>query len=166
MKKIVGLVLVALVFTSCQKQKIAFVDNGVIINEIKEKVDLENRYNAKDSLFKRKVDSFRQVFQVEYQKVATLSKSKQESELQALNQKAQSLQQTWQAEQQVFQKEYQVEIDTLISKVKGFVREYGKINNYDYILGTVENSPSVMFGKEENNITKKIIEDLDAAYKK
>ena len=87
MKKILGLAFVALVFTSCQKQKIAYVDNGLVINEIKEKVDLEEKYNQKDEAFKRKVDSFRQVFQVEYQKVATLSKSQQESELQALNQK-------------------------------------------------------------------------------
>ena len=98
--------------------------------------------------------------------MATLSKNQQESELQALNQKAQGLQQTWQAEQQKFQSEYQVEIDSLISKVKGFVKNYGKTNNYDYILGTVENSPSVMYGKEENDITKKVIEDLNAAYKK
>ena len=107
MKKIIGLAIVALVFTSCQKQKIAYVDNGLVINEIKEKVDLEAKYNEKDEAFKKKVDSFRQVFQVEYQKVATLSKSQQESELQALNQKAQGLQQTWQAEQQNFQNEYQ-----------------------------------------------------------
>jgi len=166
MKKILGLAFVALVFTSCQKQKIAYVDNGLVINEIKEKVDLEEKYNQKDEAFKRKVDSFRQVFQLEYQKVATLSKSQQESELQALNQKAQGLQQTWQAEQQKFQSEYQVEIDSLISKVKGFVKNYGKTNNYDYILGTVENSPSVMYGKKENDITKKVIEDLNAAYKK
>ncbi|MGB6268869.1 MAG: OmpH family outer membrane protein [Olleya sp.] len=166
MKKIVGIVLVALIFTSCQQQKIAYVDNGVIINDLKEKKDLENRYNVKDSLFKRKVDSFRQIFQGEYQKLAALPKSKQDSEAQLLNQKAQGLQQAWQMEQQSFQSEYQVEIDSLISKVKNYVKNYGKSNGYDYILGTVETSPSVMFGKEESDLSQKIIEGLDAAYKK
>ncbi|RAJ17879.1 OmpH family outer membrane protein [Olleya aquimaris] len=166
MKKLIGLILVALVLTSCQKQKIAYVDNGVLINEIKEKLDIEAKYTIKDSLFKIKVDSFRQVFQADYQKIAALSKSKQESELQLLNQKAQGLQQAWQIEQQGFQKEYQVEIDSLISKVKTFVQDYGKSNGYDYILGTVEASPSVMYSKEENNISQQIKEALDAAYSK
>ena len=166
MKKILGLVLLGLVFTSCQKQKIVFVDNGVIINEIKEKLDLESRYNTKDSLFQKKVDSFRQVFQLNFQKIATLPKSKQSAEESVLRQKAQGLQQAWQMEQQAFQKEYQVEIDTLIVKVKNFVMDYGKSNSYDYILGTVENAPSVMFSKDENDISKKIIEGLNAAYKK
>ncbi|WGD35792.1 OmpH family outer membrane protein [Olleya sp. YS] len=166
MKKLIGLILVALVLTSCQKQKIAYVDNGVLINEIKEKLDIEAKYTIKDSVFKRKVDSFRQVFQSEYQKVASLSKNKQESELQLLNQKAQGLQQAWQMEQQGFQKEYQVEIDTLISKVKKFVHNYGKTNGYDYILGTVDASPSVMYSKEENDISQQIKDAIDAAYSK
>ena len=41
MKKILGLAFVALVFTSCQKPKIAYVDNGLVINEIKEKASVK-----------------------------------------------------------------------------------------------------------------------------
>jgi len=69
-------------------------------------------------------------------------------------------------EQQGFQKQYQVEIDSLIAKVKTFVNDYGKTNGYDYIFGTVETSPSIMYGKEANDLSSKIIEGLDSAYNK
>ena len=54
----------------------------------------------------------------------------------------------------------------MIVKVKRFVKDYGKSNGYDYILGTVENAPSVMFSKDDNDISDKIIDGINAAYKK
>ena len=48
MKKILAVLSIAILITSCQKQKIGYVDNGKVINEMQEKVDLEK--NTKQSL--------------------------------------------------------------------------------------------------------------------
>ncbi len=166
MKKIVGLIIVVLAFTSCQQQKTGYVDNGKIINEIKEKIELETKYTNLDAEFKKKGDSLGQLFQAEYAKINSYTGSKKEKEMQVFNQKAQAFQQQMQNDQQSYQKKYQVEIDSLIVKVKTFVSDYGKSNGYDYIFGTVETSPSIMFAKEENDLSQKIIEGLNTAFNK
>lgn len=166
MKKIVGLIIIVLAFTSCQQQKTGYVDNGKIINEIKEKEDLEAKFTEIENAFKKRGDSLGKLFQAEYAKIATYSARKQKAEMPTFEQKAQRFQQQMQMEQQSFQKQYQVEIDSLITKVKTFVSDYGKTNGYDYIFGTVETSPSIMFAKEENDLSQKIIDGLDAAYNK
>ena len=76
------------------------------------------------------------------------------------------LQQQFQMEQQQISKPYQEEMDSLITKVKDYVKKYGKTNGFDVILGTVESSPSVMYAKDEYDLTETIIKDLDNNYKK
>ena len=49
-------------------------------------------------------------------------------------------------------------------KVKDFVAEYGKTNGYTFILGKNE-AGSVMFGKEDTDITEVIIEAINTSYK-
>ncbi|AXO80761.1 OmpH family outer membrane protein [Olleya aquimaris] len=170
MKKIIGLVIVSLVFTSCQKQKIAFIDNGEVINKIQEKVDLEASYKSTLDKFNTKRDSLGKAFQMEAQKfqieAQSMSAKKAQAKYDELGQKQQLLQQQLQYEQQQISEPFQKDMDSLISKVKKYVSNYGKTNGYDYILGTSEAGPSVLFGKEEFDLSKTIIEGLDTEYKK
>ncbi|AUC74710.1 MULTISPECIES: OmpH family outer membrane protein [unclassified Olleya] len=170
MKKIFGLLLVVSVFTSCQKQKIAFIDNGEVINKIQEKLDLEESYKKTLDKFNARRDSLGKDFQMEAQKFQMEAQSMPAQKAQAkydeLGQKQQMLQQRLQAEQQQISEPFQKDMDSLISKVKTYVNDYGKNNGYDYILGTSDASPSVLFGKKENDISTTIIEGLNASYKK
>jgi outer membrane protein len=54
--------------------------------------------------------------------------------------------------------------DSLISTVKKFVEKYGKDNNYDFIIGQNDNTGSLYHGKEEHNLTQKILEALNKQY--
>ena len=54
MKKILAVLSIAIFITSCQKQKIGYVDNGKVINEMQEKVDLEKKYETKLNAFNAK----------------------------------------------------------------------------------------------------------------
>ncbi|QCE41176.1 OmpH family outer membrane protein [Psychroserpens sp. NJDZ02] len=170
MKKVFGLLLVASVFTSCQKQKIAFIDNGEVINKIQEKLDLEENYKTTLDKFNQRRDSLGKDFQMQAQKFQMDAQSMPAKTAQAkydeLGQKQQMLQQQLQAEQQKISEPFQKEMDSLISKVKTYVNEYGKSNGYDYILGTSDASPSVLFGKSDNDLSNTIIEGLNASYKK
>ena len=76
------------------------------------------------------------------------------------------LQQQIQFEQQQMQQAYQTEMDSVITKVKGFVKDYGKNNGYTYILGTSDNAASVLYGAEENDLSQTMIEALNDNYKK
>lgn len=170
MKNLILATFALLIFASCQEQKIGYLDSGEVINEYQEKKDIEEKFKAKEEAFKKRADSIGKAFQFEVQKynaekTRMSAKSKQEQE-QELGQKQQILQQQMQFEQQQLQQQYRAEIDSVIVKVKDFVKGYGKTNGYEYILGTSEALPSVLYGKEENNLTKTILDAIDAEYKK
>ena len=171
MKNIFYVFVLFLVLSSCQEiQKIGFVDNGVIINEYQNKKDIETKYKAKDASFQKRADSIGQAFQLEAQTFQANAKSMtqkaQQETYQALGQKQQALKQQMQTEQQEIQLAFQQEIDTLIIEVKDFVKNYGKENGYTYILGTSETAATVLYGKEENDLTQTILDALNKEYKK
>lgn len=171
MKNILYVLLVTLVFTSCQKEKkIAFIDNGIVINDYQEKKDLEAKYQIKEEAFRKKFDSIDKVFQLEVQQFQNgakkMAKAKAQQKYQELGQKGQFLEQQKQTEAQQFQKAFQTEIDTVIVKVKDFVKDYGKKNGYTYILGTSEAAANVLYGTDENDLTQTILDALNEAYKK
>lgn len=165
------MILLFAFFMSCQnQQRIGFVDNGKLINEYQEKKDVEEKYGQKEQAFQKKTDSISQAFQLEAQdfqlKAASMSQSQQQEQYQILGQKQKMLQQQIQFEQQQMQQAYQTEIDTIISKVKNYIKEYGKSNGYTYILGTSDNVASVLYGDEKNDLSQIIIDGLNTEYKK
>ena len=170
MKNLIYAFITVLVFSSCQQQKMAYMDNGKVINEYQGKIDVEEKFKVLDETFKKKTDSVGQAFQLEAQafqlEAQKLSQEKVEAKYQELSQKQQYLQQQTQFEQQQMQQAFQVEIDSVIVKVKDFVKDYGKKNGYTYILGTSDAAASVLYGTEENDLTETIIEALNASYKK
>lgn len=171
MKKIFYVAALALAVTACQKEsKIGFVDNGTVINDYQEKKDIEAKFQAKEDAFRKKADSVGKAFQLEVQETQITaqksSQAKQQELMGGLQQKQQMLQQRMQMEQQQLQQEFQTEIDSVISKVKKHVKDYGKKNGYTYILGTSDAAATVMYGAEANDLTKVILENLNKEYKK
>jgi len=170
MRKLVGLLSVALILASCQEQqKIAFVNNGEVINAYKEKMEIEAKYEIKDADFQKRADSIGKAFQAEAQafqtKAAKMSQQDQQQQYQVLGQKQQQLQQRFQQEQQQLTQAFSTEIDSAMSHVKKFVSDYGKKNGYTFILGKNE-AGSVMFGESTKDISKDVIEALNAQYSK
>lgn len=170
MKKIVVLVFGMLLMASCQNEmKTGFIDNSELIKEYQKRKDIEAAFKVKVEAFDKRVDSIGRIFQVEAQefqaKASSMAQADAQQQYQVLGQKQQMLQQQFQMEEQKIQKESQTEIDTLIKEVRTFVKEYGKKNNYTYILGSNE-AGSVMYGEDSKDMTKEILEELNKAYKK
>ncbi|MFL0352868.1 OmpH family outer membrane protein [Xanthomarina sp. GH4-25] len=170
MKNIFLIALAIVTLVSCEQSlKTGFIDNAEVINNYQEKIDIEAKFKVKIEAFQKRTDSTSKAFQIEAQafqlKAQKLPDAQAQQEYQALSQKQQVLQQRIQLEEQQIQKESQVAIDSLISKVKDFVSEYGKNNGYAYIFGSNEGG-SVMYGAEENEVTQTILDALNAAYKK
>lgn len=163
MKKIAFLFLAVISLISCQNEKTGFVDNGDLINEYQEKKDIETSVKEKFDAFGKKRDSVAQIFQLEVQQFQTLSKAQQVAQEPMLKQKQQFLLQQLQQEEQSINNAGQVEIDSLISKVRSFVKDYGKKNGYTYIFGA-NDAGSVMYGKDQEDITKTVLEALNTAY--
>jgi len=171
MKKLLGVLSLVLVLASCQEQqKIGYINNGVVINDYLEKKDLEEKYKVKETAFLKKYDSLEQAFNIEAQKfqieAQSMSQNKAQEKYQQLGQKKQIQDQQKQFEANQLTQAFQTEIDSVIVKVKSFVNDYGKNNGYTYILGTSDTAASVLYGKEENDLSQIILDALNADYKK
>ena len=171
MKKIGFIVILMLMITSCQEQqKIAFVDNGKVINDYQEKIDVEEKYKGKDEVFQKRRDSLIGAHNLELEAAKIKAQRMSQSGIQKLSQELQQkeglLGQQLQFEQQQLQQAFNTEIDSVIVKVKDFVKDYGKKNGYTYILGTSDASSTVMYGTEANDLSQTILDALNAAYKK
>jgi len=168
MKKLILGSLTILIFAACQQtEKIGFVDNSMLINEYQEKKDIDAGLQIKIQDFQKRTDSLRQSFQLEINDAEIKARRMSDIEKQALSKELQDkdnlLAQRLQFEQQQISLESQALNDSLISTIKSFVKDYASTNGYSYILGSNEGG-SVLFGKEESDLTQTILELMNAEY--
>ena len=165
MKKLILVVLVAAGLTSCNEQKTAYVDTTKLIQEYKEMKDVEQEFTSKSDQVKVQLDSLAQSFQAEvkvYQdKMAGMSASARKETEAALMSKQQAIQQQQQTMGNQLRQESDVVIDSIVTKVKDYVKDYGKKNNYTYIFGSNE-SANIMYAKDGLDITEEILGKLNA----
>ncbi len=168
MKKFVFSGLLCLLM-SCQQQKIGFVDNVMLMDKYQEKMDIEAKYKVKSDALNKRRDSVSQAFQMEAQQFQSKAESMAQKQAQEqygqLQQRGQMIGQQLQQEEQILQSQGQVEMDTLITKVKKHIRAYGEAHGYTYILGGGDGG-SVLFGNEGNDLTDEILKELNGKYKK
>ncbi|RDY60268.1 OmpH family outer membrane protein [Flagellimonas nanhaiensis] len=168
MKKILVLAI-AMVAMACQQNKIGYVDNVKLLDGYQEKIDVEAKFKTKADALAKKRDSISQAFQLELQEFQTkaqkMSQKSAQEEYSLLQQRGQFVGQQLQQEEQQLQQSSQTEIDSLVSKVKKEINDYGKANGYTYILGGGDGG-SVLYGEETQNLTDAILKILNDKYKK
>lgn len=170
MKKIFYIVFAVLISVSCQQSKrIGFIDNFKLMNDYQERIDIEKILQVRVTDFQKRTDSLRKVFQLDVNEAEIKAKGMSQANIQKLSQDLQQkeriMTQRLQLEQQQLAQESKTQNDSLIKKVKDFVKDYGITHNYSYILGSNEGG-SVLFGKEQYDLTQTITKLLNTAYKK
>jgi hypothetical protein len=167
MKKLILTGVAMLALTACT-DKVAFVDNSKLLNDYQEKKDIEAKLKGQISAYERKRDSISMAFQTEARafdaQAKTLPQNVAQKKYNELMQKSQILQQHLQQEEQKIQMESQTQMDSLLSKVKKNIKEYGKQKGYTFILGANDGG-SVLYGTEKKDITKEVTEYLNNQYK-
>ncbi|MEO0528061.1 MAG: OmpH family outer membrane protein [Bacteroidota bacterium] len=168
MKKIIGVFMV-LGLVACKQDKIGYVDNIKLMDKYQEKIDIEEKYKVKLEGLNKKRDSISQAFQIEAQafqtKAQSMSQKKAQEEYGILQQRGQFIGQQLQQEEQQIQAQGQTEMDSLISRVKKHIQEFGKTNGYTYILGGGDGG-SVLYGQETYDLTEMVLKELNDDYKK
>lgn len=166
MKKFLWVIGLSLVIVSCNQQieKTAYVNNTRVVSEFKEMKAAQEKWTKKNNEVRAELEEKARQFQIEVQGYQNIQKSmtraNREKKEQELMVKQQNLQREQQAKMQEIQQGSQTEIDSIISKVKRQIKDYGKKNGYTYIYGDTESS-NILYGKEELNITDKILEVLN-----
>ncbi len=167
MKKILAIAGVVLFLASCNQQQIektGYVNNTKVVSDFKEMKVAQEKWTKRNNEVRAELEEKAKQFQIEVQGYQNIQKSmspvnrqKKEQELMA---KQQALQKEQQAKMQEIQKGSQAEIDSIINKVKDFIVEYGKKNEYTYIYGDTEAS-NILYGKKELDLTDIILKELN-----
>lgn len=164
MKKLFIALSLGTILTGCNNNKTAYVDTTVLIQEYSEMKEVEADFNERSESLKRELDSAAQGFQQEVmefrENMATMSEAEKQAAQEELMRKQQMLQQQQQMRSSQLRQEGDVVIDSLITKVKDFVKVYGEENDYTYIFGSNE-SANIMYAEEGLDITQEILKELN-----
>lgn len=164
MRKLFAVLFLGAAFTGCTEEKTGYVDTTRLLQEYSEMKEVETEFTAKSESLKTQLDSVARIFQQEvmvYQEnMATMSQTERAEAEGDLMRKQQMLQQSSQMQSNQLRVESDQVIDSLVTKVKDFVSEYGEKNDYTYIFGSNE-SANIMFAKEGLDITDEVLEELN-----
>lgn len=153
---------------ACQENKIGFVNSIELMDGYQERIELEARFKTKADAMGKKRDSIAQSFQLDLQdfqaKAQKMSQKNAQEEYAQLQQRGQFVGQQLQQEEQRLQQDSQVEMDSLVGKVKKEIQAYGKANGYTYILGGGEGG-AVLYGEASQDLTEAILKILNDKYK-
>jgi outer membrane protein len=174
MKKSLVIIAIAFSIISCNKTaevastKTAYVDTSKLMTEYTEAKDIEAKYKAKSEEMGRELEAEIAKFKSEaasFQKDAQLNGQAWAQQKGAeLQKREQQLQYAQQSIAQQLQQESGVEIDSVVSEVKKFIKSYGKEKGYAYIYGTGD-AASVLYAEDKYDITKEMIKLLNDKYK-
>jgi len=167
MKKIGMLLVTAMMAVACQTEKTGFVDTEELLTEYAELKSAKDRFTKQNDEIMGELEVKIKAYQIKedlFRKNGpSMSRKKQEAKNNELGADAQQLQQERQARICQLQVESQKVIDSLITKVKDKVKDYGKTNGYSYIYGS-NDAGSVLYGKDELNLTEAILTEMNGEY--
>ena len=170
MKKIGIVVVIAFTLISCTQTKIGYVDLEEVVKEYKGTKDAEKAMNEKSVGIKGQLDQLATEYQTKvtdyYAKVKTMSTKVRQQTEDALRQQQEVLNQRQQQAQAEVQKDGQERMEEINENIIDFVSDYAKANGFTYILGTSEQTKTVLYGDSKSDLTDVILENLNDAYKK
>lgn len=174
MKKSIVLIALAVSIVSCNEKpagvkeiKTAYVDTSKLMEEYTEAKDLEAKYKTKSEEMGRELEAEINKFKAEasnFQKNAQANGQAWAQQKGAeLQKREQQLSYAQDAMLRQLREEQGVEADSMVSKVKRFIKDYGKKNGYAYVFGTGE-AVSILYAEEKYDITKEVTKLLNDQY--
>ncbi|MCB0472935.1 MAG: OmpH family outer membrane protein [Flavobacteriaceae bacterium] len=169
MKKIILVLLTFVSLVACNQPKVAYVDVKELMKEYKGTKETEEAMKAKSDGLKHKLDSLVanwqqkvQIYQQGAQKMSAKARSENEQSLMQEQQSIGQLQQMYQAQ---LQKEGEESVKGITREIDSFVAGYAKSKGYTYILGTSEDTQTVLYAQENMDITADILAQMNKSYK-
>ncbi|MBS1535379.1 MAG: OmpH family outer membrane protein [Bacteroidetes bacterium] len=178
MKKLTLILALSFAVISCNKSsenvapskdfKTAYVDTSKLMEEYQKAKDIEKKYKDKSdqmgkelqaevAKFKSEAANFQKNAQANGQAWAQTNGAR-------LQKKEQELSYAQDAMLRQLQEESGVEMDSLVSNVKKYIKKYGKEKGYDYVFASGDTNVSILYAKEQYDITKEMIKLLNEEY--
>ena len=131
--------------------------------------DIEAKYKAKSQEMGKELDAEVARFKTDAQNFQKNAQANGQAWAQQkgaeLQKREQQLTYAQQAMLQQLQQESGAEMDSLVTSVRKYIKEYGKEKGYDYIYGTGE-AATVLYAEDKYDITNDVVKLLNEKYKK
>ncbi|MCL9809963.1 OmpH family outer membrane protein [Flavobacterium luminosum] len=173
MKKIVMFAAMAISLIACNKTpevkefKTAYIDTQKLMEDYEEAKVLSEKFKTKGEVKGRELEVEARKLKAEESNFKQNAMAKGQAWAQQkyaeLQQRAQQLAYAEQAIAQQLQMEGGVERDSVVMKVRDFIKAYGKEKGYDYIYGTGD-AATVLYAKDTYDITKDVVKALNEKY--
>lgn len=176
MKKILSLCAFALVLISCQEKtpskadfKTGYIDTSILLEKYNKFTDANEKFKVKSEEMGRPVQAKAQQLEAEMANFQRAAQVNGEAWAQQKYAELQQRQQALLAEREQILGKIDTEAgklkDSLVKEVKKYVEEYGKKEGFDYIFTTSDMNVTVIYAKENYNLTEKILKQLNEEYK-
>lgn len=167
MKKAFFIILTIGLFTSCNQEKTAYVDNLVLMQEYKGMDLLEEKFTQRSERVNKTLDSIAKSFQEEVQEYQKAAENMSLSERQQREEELMTKQGQLQQQERIISSELQrltsQATDSLVEEVRTLVAEYGKEHGYTYIFGSTDLA-NILYAKEGLDITQDVLKALNENY--
>lgn len=140
-------------------KKIGYVNNSFIYDGFKLKKELETKYNNVQLARQNLLDSIK--FKIQY--ISLKGKLISENDRIIIN----DLQRSYLTKEKEFNRDNQLTADEysnqIWKQINQFISDYGKENNFDYILGATGQG-NIMYSDEKNDISKDVLNYINNKY--
>lgn len=158
-------ILVVLGYNKWLTPKIGYIRSGVILQEYKGMVDATSKFNKEMEAAQVNADTLRRRYEAVKGREGNVSaKDKKDWSYQMGVAKNEYDKYQDQFYKQMEQRKAQLS-QSVLSEINTYIQDYGKKNHYRFIFGTT-NEGSILYGKEDVDLTETILKDLNAKYKK
>lgn len=187
MKKILVLAVLAVSIMSCNNTettatgsnaqntdtqssfKTAYIDTEKLMKEYQESIDFETKYEAMSKRMQNELEADMKKFQNDVVDLQRNAQSKGMEWAMARQKELEKREATLAEKQQnymmKFQQEGSAERDSMVTKMKGFIKDYGQEKGFDYVFGTGD-AATVLYAKDGYDITEDILKLMNEAYAK
>ena len=187
MKKILVLAVLAISIMSCNNTettatgsnaqntdtqssfKTAYIDTEKLMKEYQESIDFETKYEAMSKRMQNELEADMKKFQNDVVDLQRNAQSKGMEWAMARQKELEKREVTLAEKQQnymmKFQQEGSAERDSMVTKMKGFIKDYGQEKGFDYVFGTGD-AATVLYAKDGYDITEDILKLMNDAYAK
>lgn len=160
---VISLILTLLVFFyfKYNENKMAYINISEVYNKFEMKKEFESRFLTVVNGRKHLLDSLEINLKIIASKLENKSIKNLENEFEFKKEAYFLKKQEFEEDNELMQNQY---TENIMKQLNQYVQDYGKEKHYSFIFGA-ENSGSLMYSEDVNNISNEVIEYINLKYK-
>lgn len=153
---LVGCLFGFIIYNQSKITKNVYIENGALFDGFSMKLELEKKFKNTESIKTQMLDSIYNEIKLKVQ----IADPKEENNIMLLKKEYMYKKKNFENENDEMMKSFNEQI---WSQLNEYTKEFAILNNYDFLFGA-NGQGGLMYSKENHNVTKELIEFVNAKY--